>query len=103
MEDGMYEAGFTFHQVSTSVVISSSGEYKQTETAIESNTLPRMSRYYIMTELANQPVTEACKIVDSNGVVSYEAEVNGKDYLFDADGNFTGMEEEDDDNEEEDD
>ncbi len=91
MEDGMYEASFTFNQVATSVVISAAGEHKQTETAMEPNTLPRMTRYYVMKELSNQPITEACKIVDSKGVVSYEAEVGGKDYLFDADGNFTGM------------
>ena len=101
MEDDTYEASFTFNQVATSVVISASGEHKQTETAMEPNTLPRMTRYYVMKELANQPITEACKIVDSKGVISYEAEVGGKDYLFDAEGNFTGMESNADDDEEE--
>jgi hypothetical protein len=92
MEEGMYEASFTYSQVATTVVISAAGEHQQTETAMEPNTLPRMTRYYVMKELSNQPITEASKIMDSKGVVSYEAEVGGKDYLFDAEGNFTGME-----------
>ena len=91
LENSMYEASFQQNNFETAVLISAAGELVKTENGIEPNTLPRFTRHYVMTELANKPVTSAAKIVDTQGKVSYEAEVGGVDYLFDADGHFTGI------------
>ena len=103
LENSMYEASFQQNNFGTAVLISASGELMQTENGIEPNTLPRFTRHYVMTELANKPISSAAKIVDNKGKVSYEAEVGGIDYLFDAEGHFTGIDTDvDDDNEEKD-
>jgi hypothetical protein len=53
--------------------------------------------------LSGKNIKEAAKIVDAGGTVTYEAEVQGTDYLFDANGNFIKIETDDPDDKEDND
>ncbi|MEY4902676.1 MAG: hypothetical protein RLZZ292_491 [Bacteroidota bacterium] len=84
MEDKTdYEVGFDNAQgKDVSVVISPSGVIKETEVEIAFSDLPVAAQ----TALKGKKVKETAKITDANGNVKYEAEVKGKDLLFDASG-----------------
>lgn len=45
--------------------------------------------------LNSKKITEAARIVDAGGQVTYEAEIGGRDYIFDAKGNFIKAEDDD--------
>jgi len=81
-EDGNYEAGFKINGAETSVVINPSGSILETETEMSSNSLSTSIKAYIVKNYPNQKIKEAAKITDSKGIVTYEAEVNGKDLIF---------------------
>ncbi|SMO37237.1 Putative beta-lactamase-inhibitor-like, PepSY-like [Chryseobacterium rhizoplanae] len=87
-EDGNYEAGFTINGTEASVVINPSGSILETETEMSSNSLSTSIKAYIVKNYPNQKIKEAAKITDSEGIVTYEAEVNGKDLIFDNKGKF---------------
>jgi hypothetical protein len=95
MEDEMYEASFVKGELETAVLISPAGDLIETENQLLPNTLPRMVRYYVASQLDNKPISSGSKITSYKGVVTYEAEVEGNDYLFDAEGNFIGIETDD--------
>lgn len=78
-----YEAGFTLNGKATSVVYTAKGVLMETETAIKSNELPAV----ILAKLKGNKIAEAAKITKADGSIRYEAEVNGKDLLFDLSGN----------------
>ena len=94
MEDGNYEAEFENNDVETSVVITPAGAHVMTEVEIASTALPQAAQDYIKTNFTGKKISEACQMTTADGVISYEAEVGGKDYLFDANGNYTGVENE---------
>lgn len=87
-EKGNYEAGFKLNNVPTSMLFDNSGNLLETETAIPLGQLPDKVKEYVSTKYPGSKITETSKIVDNKGVMTYEAEVKGKDLIFDADGNF---------------
>ncbi|MFF9965382.1 hypothetical protein, partial [Pedobacter suwonensis] len=82
MEKQNYEAGFTFNGKETSEVYSVAGALLETEVSIKASEFPAA----VMARLKGMKVAEAAKITKADGTVSYEAEVKGKDLLFDASG-----------------
>lgn len=88
MEKADYEAGFEVGKTETSVVIDAQGNLKETETEIAVSALPKAATEYIAKNHAGANIAEAAKIVDASGKVTYEAEVNKKDIVFDEKGNF---------------
>lgn len=88
MEDKKYEAEFKQYGVESSVLFETSGAYYQTETEIPKSSLPEAVREYVSKNLAGKKIKEAAKITDAKGTITYEAEVGGSDYLFDANGVF---------------
>ncbi len=96
MEDGMYEAEWEENKMETSVLYLADGTLVQTETEIKVEALPQPIKDYVTNSLKGQKIKEAAKIVAANGTISYEAEVGGKDYIFDANGTLLSTEEEDD-------
>jgi hypothetical protein len=86
-EKANYEAGFKKDGKTMSVLIDAFGNLVETETDIRISELPKTVSDYIAKKFPGQAVKEAAKIVDSKGVMKYEAEVKGKDYLFDVNGN----------------
>ncbi len=87
-EDSNYEAGFTVNKVESSVLLDSKGNIKETENEIPISQLPKGVVEYIKKNHPTAKITEAAKITDSKGEVTYEAEIKGKDLFFDANGKF---------------
>lgn len=77
-----YEAGFSVNGKETSAVYAVSGSLIETEVSIKSSEFPAA----VMAKLKGMKITEAAKITKGDGTVNYEAEVKGKDLLFDANG-----------------
>ena len=82
-ENGQYEASFTEHGTAMSILYTASGAVTETETGIPVRALPKAARDMAA---AKGKIKEAARIVKNNGEVLYEAEVNGKDLLFDEKG-----------------
>jgi len=87
-ENGNYEAGFKANGKKTSVVVSSSGDVLETETEMSSTLLSAPIKEYLSKKYPNRKIKEAAKITDAKGNVTYEAEVDGKDVIFDTAGKF---------------
>jgi hypothetical protein len=85
-ENKDYEAAFQVNGKSMSVVMDVAGTVKATETTIRQADLPAAVRAYVAKNKPGQKINEAAEIVDANGVKTYEAEVGGKDLIFDASG-----------------
>lgn len=81
-----YEASFSNKGQSMSLVVDPKGTVKETETVIAARALPAPVQAYVAKKMPGKPISEAAIIVDAAGTKRYEAEVNGKDYLFDAAG-----------------
>ncbi len=105
-ENADYEAGFKINGEETSVVIDASGNMKETEVEIPVSQLSEAITDYCATNFKGYKISEASKIIDSENITTYEAELkNGKDKfdaLFDTQGKFvkkvveqTGKEEKD--------
>ncbi len=82
-EDGGYEASFKNGGKSMSLVIDAKGMVKETETDITVAELPAAVRAYVAKNMPGKKIKEAAIIVDATGKKMYEAEVSGKDMLFD--------------------
>ena len=83
MEKQNFEAGFTINGKETSEVYAPAGSLLETEVSIKSNDLPTA----VKAKLKGMKIAEAAKITKADGTINYEAEVKGKDHLFDANGN----------------
>ncbi|MNI69915.1 hypothetical protein D3C87_720770 [compost metagenome] len=83
MEKQNYEAGFTWNGKETSEVYSAKGLLLETEVEIKSTELPAA----VLAKLKGVKIAEAAKITKADGSIYYEAEVKGKDLLFDSNGN----------------
>jgi len=69
-------------------VIGPNGQLLETETEISASALPAAVNEYVAKKAAGKKIKEASKIVDDKNVVTYEAELEGADYIFDANGAF---------------
>lgn len=87
-EKGNYEAGFKVKQADYSVLVGTSGNIMETEVPIANDALPASVKEYVSKHYPNKKIKEAAKITDAKGVLTYEAEVNGKDLIFDDSGKF---------------
>ena len=100
MENGKYEAEFKQNKIETSVLFEADGKHVQTETEIAVSELPGGVKDYLSKNHSGKKIKEAAKISAADGTLTYEAEIGGKDYIFDANGNFLRKEAEQNDNEE---
>ncbi|RFZ95590.1 hypothetical protein D0C36_08755 [Mucilaginibacter conchicola] len=87
-EKGDFEAGFKQGATEMSAVFKADGSLAETEAEIKPTDLPGNVMVYIKDHYKGAKIKEAAKITKANGEVNYEAEVNGKDILFDSSGNF---------------
>ena len=87
-EKGNFEAEFDFKKTEMSVLIDPTGKLIETETEIKVSELPKNISEYCSTNYKNKKIKEASKIIDSQGIVTYEAEITKMDVLFDASGKF---------------
>ena len=88
-EKNNYEASFDVNEIDNSVLFNQDGKIVETEVEIQISKLPKNALLYIKKHFKNQKVKEAAKITNQKGEVIYEAEIAGKDILFDGNGNFT--------------
>lgn len=87
-EDANYEANFKENGKTMSCILNKQGTVLETETAIALSDLPATAKTYIDQHYKGKKVKETAKIVKANGEIAYEAEINGRDVMFDANGNF---------------
>ncbi|WP_346238998.1 PepSY-like domain-containing protein [Niabella insulamsoli] len=87
-EKANYEAGFEVGETDCSALIDASGKILETEVEIKIDELPPNAKVYVAKHYPGQKIKEAAKITDNKGVVTYEAEVEGKDLIFDNTGKF---------------
>ncbi len=87
-EKDKYEAGFKKNGTDMSVLYTTAGEATETETNIKPAELPAAVLSYLKTNMPGKRITEAAKITNAAGVVTFEAEVAGKDMIFDDKGKF---------------
>lgn len=83
----IYEAEFKEGGKSMSANFSSKGEWLETETEIKVADLPKPVADYLSQHYKGVHIKEAAQIKKSSGLIFYEAEVKGKDLLFDENGN----------------
>lgn len=92
-ENGNYEANWGGKSgEDNSVMYTPAGVFIEYVKAISVSELPKNTLAYLKTHYKNVKVTEAGKVTDAKGKISYEAEVNRKDVLFDSNGNFIKVE-----------
>ncbi|MDB5009583.1 MAG: hypothetical protein JWR67_527 [Mucilaginibacter sp.] len=71
-----------------SVEFSPAGTFIEQVVAISPSELPAGVAAYVKQHYKGVKITEAGKVTDAKGTTMYEAEVHGKDLLFDEKGNF---------------
>jgi hypothetical protein len=82
-----YEAGFEISGKEMSENYSAAGILLESETEIKAADLPKEVIAYVSSHYKGTKIKEAAKITKAGGLVIYEAEVNGKDLMFDPKGN----------------
>lgn len=91
-EGSDYEAEFDLNKIESSAVFTSDGLFKELEQEIKLSELPKAATDYCAKNFAGHKISEAEKITDASGKISYEAELSkGKehfDIIFDQQGNF---------------
>ncbi|MBA4197205.1 MAG: hypothetical protein C0459_06575 [Chitinophaga sp.] len=87
-KDGSFEASFTQSGKEMSATYDAAGNLKETEWEIKVSELPASVTDYVKKNYKGKKIDEAAKILKANGEVNFEAEVGGKDILFDANGKF---------------
>ncbi len=88
MEHENYEANFKSEGKTMSALFDSQGAWLETERDIKVSELPSSVISYVKKNYKNAAIKEAATIQKNNGETNMEAEVNGKDLIFDKDGNF---------------
>ena len=87
-EDGNYEANFSKDGKTMSATFDAKGNWLETETDIKVTELPAPVSSYVKTKYGNAAIKEAAVISNPQHKKLYEAEVKGKDLLFDEQGKF---------------
>ena len=83
-----FEVGFVQNNQKCSALLNDKGDILETEFEIPIAKLQKSILDYVAKNYAGQKIKSAAQITDSSKKVSYEAEVNGNDLLFDDEGNF---------------
>ena len=88
-EKGNYEANWGGRsKEDNSVLFTPDGRFVEQVVAIPVSALPPAVATYVKEHYRGARITEAGKVTDASGQTRYEAEVKGKDLVFDAAGNF---------------
>ncbi len=94
-EKGNYEANWGGKSgEDMSVQFSPAGVFIEQVKAITPDQLPAAVTQYVHSHHKGAKISEAGKVTDAKGAIRFEAEVKGKDLLFDEQGNFLKTEEE---------
>ena len=86
-----YETSFKDGKTPTSIVLDGKGKLLETEVDIAITELSKEIQSFVQKNYISYKITEAAKIIDSKGVVTFEAEITKnklkKDLIFDKGGN----------------
>lgn len=93
MEKDKFEANFRKDGQEMSSLFTSNGTITESEKEIKPDELPANILPYVSKHYKGFIVKEASKIIKTDGTVNYEAEVHGKDLVFDVKGNFIKVDE----------
>lgn len=85
-EGAKYEAGFKQNGNTMSALYEATGKLTETERDIKVSELPAAVLVYVKDHYKGKSIKEAAIIMKADGTVNYEAEVGGKDVIFDAGG-----------------
>jgi len=92
-ENGNYEANWGGKSgEDNSVQFTPTGNFIEIVNAIPVSQLPAPVIVYVKAHYKGAKITEAGRVTDAKDKISYEAEVNGKDIVFDEKGNFVKAE-----------
>jgi len=92
-ENGNFEANWGGKSgEDNSVQFTPSGNFIEIVKAIPVNQLPSNVAIYVKQHYHGAKITEAGKVTNAKGNLSYEAEVKGRDVIFDKDGKFVKAE-----------
>ncbi|HSN08019.1 MAG TPA: hypothetical protein VLS85_03220 [Hanamia sp.] len=92
-ENGNYEANWGGKDgEANSVQYTPSGNFIEIVKAIPVSQLPKSANSYIKEHYKQAKFGDVGKVLDAQGKTSYEVEINGKDKIFDANGNFVKSE-----------
>jgi len=92
-ENGNYEANWGGKSgEDNSVQFTPAGNFIEIVKAIPVSELPANISAYVKSHYKGAKITEAGKVTNAKGKLSYEAEVHGKDVIFDENGNFVKSE-----------
>ncbi len=90
-EKGNYEANWGGKSGEDhSAMFTPSGDFVEIVNAIPVNSLPASVAPYVKAHFNGAKISEAGKVTDAKGKQTYEAEVNGKDLIFDLSGKYLG-------------
>ena len=87
-EGGKYEAGFKKNSSKMSALFEPTGIMTESEISIKTSAIPKAALTYVKEHYKGKTIKEGAKITKADGTVNFEAEVDGKDVIFDAKGNF---------------
>jgi hypothetical protein len=93
IKEGKYLAGFKNYKLETLAILSIDGTLYKTETEIKITALPEAATAYLAEKCKEKKIEEAVIIEDESGVITFEAQVERMDYMFDATGRLLGMDE----------
>lgn len=95
-EGANFESEFHVNKIETSAIYEANGTLVATETEMKPSELPKEITDYVTKNMAGKKIKEAAKIIDAGGTISYEAEIENVDYIFDPNGTLLKKEVEDD-------
>lgn len=87
-ENGKYEVNFKQKGNTMSVLMDDKGNITETEIDIKGTDLPAAVLAYVKEHYKGKTIKEGAKISKADGTINYEAEVGGKDVIFDENGKF---------------
>jgi len=87
-EGDNYEAEFHQSKIEYSVLYDANGQVLETEMEIGVAELPSAVKDYVKAHYPGHRIKDASKIVGADGALSYEAEVDDHDLIFDDKGQF---------------
>ncbi len=87
-EDANYEVNFKENGNEMSLLYDAAGNMQESEMSMKVSDLPANVQSYLATTFPGKKIKDAAKITKADGSFNYEAEVDGADRLFDANGNF---------------
>ncbi|MES2836236.1 MAG: PepSY-like domain-containing protein [Bacteroidota bacterium] len=93
-EGANFEAEFHVNKIETCAVYDSNGKFIESEIEIKETELPKAIADYVTKNLSGKKIKESAKITDAAGKVSYQAEIDNIDYIFDSNGSMLKKEEE---------